>query len=89
MIATIFRSRLNPGGEAEYGPMAKQMRELVRTIPGYVSHKGWLWAEKPLRLKSIFTSAVNLICPVQSSREKYSASVVGQISGLNRRVSPE
>jgi hypothetical protein len=50
---------------------------------------GELWAEKPLRLKSIFTSAINPICPVQPFREKYSASVVGQISGLNPRVSPE
>jgi hypothetical protein len=46
-------------------------------------------AEKPLRQKSIFASAIKLICPVQPSREKYSASVVGQISGLNPRVSPE
>jgi hypothetical protein len=46
-------------------------------------------AEKPLRLKSIFTCAINPICPVQPCCEKYSASVVGQISGLNPRVSPE
>jgi heme-degrading monooxygenase HmoA len=162
MIVTIFRSRLNPGAEEEYAPMAKRMSELARTIPGYLSHKGFaaedgervtivefeteqaldewrhhpehakgeaarhpvlfqrlqipnmhghsgsrvdfravvqnrrpslqageLWAEKPLRLKSIFISAINLICPVQPSAEKYSASVVGQISGLNPRVSPE
>jgi heme-degrading monooxygenase HmoA len=41
MIVTIFRSRLNPGAEEEYGPMAKQMSELARTIPGYVSHNGF------------------------------------------------
>jgi heme-degrading monooxygenase HmoA len=41
MIVTIFRSRLNPGAEEEYGPMAKHMSELARTIPGYVSHKGF------------------------------------------------
>ena len=41
MIVTIFRSRLNPGAEKEYGPMAKQMGELARTIPGYISHKGF------------------------------------------------
>jgi heme-degrading monooxygenase HmoA len=41
MIVTIFRSRLNPGAEEEYGPMAKRMSELARTIPGYLSHKGF------------------------------------------------
>jgi heme-degrading monooxygenase HmoA len=41
MIVTIFRSRLNPGAEEEYGPMAKHMSELARAIPGYVSHKGF------------------------------------------------
>jgi heme-degrading monooxygenase HmoA len=41
MIVTIFRSRLNPGVQEEYGPMAKHMSELARTIPGYVSHKGF------------------------------------------------
>ncbi|MCK1735306.1 antibiotic biosynthesis monooxygenase [Bradyrhizobium sp. 138] len=42
MIVTIFRSRLNPGVQDEYGPMAKQMSELARTIPGYVAHKGFV-----------------------------------------------
>ena len=41
MIVTIFRSRLNPGAEEEYGPMAGHMSELARTIPGYISHKGF------------------------------------------------
>jgi heme-degrading monooxygenase HmoA len=26
----------------EYGPMAKEMSELARTIPGYVAHKGFV-----------------------------------------------
>lgn len=42
MIVTVFRSRLNPGVEDEYGPMAKRMGELARTIPGYISHKGFI-----------------------------------------------
>ena len=42
MIVTVFRSRLNPDVQEEYGPMAKQMSELARTIPGYVSHKGFV-----------------------------------------------
>ena len=45
MIVTIFRSRLNPGVEEEYGPMAKHMSELARTIPGYISHKGFVAAD--------------------------------------------
>lgn len=42
MIVTVFRSRLNPGVEDEYGPMAMRMSELARTIPGYISHKGFI-----------------------------------------------
>jgi heme-degrading monooxygenase HmoA len=42
MIVTVFRSRLNPGTQDEYGPMAKRMSELVRGIPGYISHKGFV-----------------------------------------------
>ena len=42
MIVTVFRSRLNPGAQDEYGPMAARMSELVRTIPGYISHKGFV-----------------------------------------------
>ena len=38
MIVTIFRSRLNPGMQDEYGPMAKHMSDLVRTIPGSCLH---------------------------------------------------
>lgn len=41
MIVTVFRSRLNPETQEEYGPMAKHMSELVRSIPGYISHKGF------------------------------------------------
>ena len=41
MIVTVFRSRLNSGAQGEYGPMARQMSELARTIPGYISHKGF------------------------------------------------
>ena len=42
MIVTVFRSRLHPGTEGEYRPMAKRMSELARTIPGYISHKGFV-----------------------------------------------
>lgn len=42
MIVTVFRSRLNSDVEDAYGPMATRMSELARTIPGYVSHKGFV-----------------------------------------------
>jgi heme-degrading monooxygenase HmoA len=42
MIVTIFCSRLNPGAQAEYGQMAKQMSELAQTMPGYIAHKGFV-----------------------------------------------
>jgi len=42
MIVTVFRSRLKPDVQDEYGPMARYMSELARTIPGYVSHKGFV-----------------------------------------------
>jgi heme-degrading monooxygenase HmoA len=41
VIVTVFRTRLNPGVQEEYGPMAKQMSELARAVPGYISHKGF------------------------------------------------
>jgi|SRR6516165_3642849 heme-degrading monooxygenase HmoA len=42
MIVTVFRSRMNPGVQDEYGPMAEHLSKLVRAVPGYVSHKGFL-----------------------------------------------
>jgi heme-degrading monooxygenase HmoA len=42
MIVTVFRTRMNPGTQDEYGPMAKRMSELARAVPGYISHKGFV-----------------------------------------------
>lgn len=42
MIVTVFRTRLNPGVQDEYGPTVQRMSELARTMPGYVSHKGFV-----------------------------------------------
>jgi heme-degrading monooxygenase HmoA len=39
MIVTVFRSRLMPGVEEEYMPMARRMSDLATAMPGYVSHK--------------------------------------------------
>jgi len=42
MIVTVMRTRLNPETQDEYMQWAARMSELVKTIPGYVSHKGFL-----------------------------------------------
>jgi len=42
MIVTVFRTRINPGAQDEYGAMAKRMSELARAVPGYISHKGFV-----------------------------------------------
>ena len=49
--------------------------------PSFLSMAAKSWWRKK------FASDSKLICPVQSSREKHSASVVGQISDLTPRVS--
>ena len=44
MIVTVFRSRLMPGLQDEYVALVDRMQQIARTIPGYISHKGF-WAE--------------------------------------------
>ena len=39
VILTVFRSRLRPEAQAEYGELAPQMSKLARSMPGYKSHK--------------------------------------------------
>ena len=45
MFVTVFRSRLNPDVQDDYGPLAARMSKLAQTMPGYVSHKGFLAAD--------------------------------------------
>ena len=42
MVVTVFRSRLKPEAKEEYARWAGRMEELVRQVPGYVSHKGFV-----------------------------------------------
>jgi len=42
MIVTVFRSRLKSGIRDEYVALAQRMNELAQTMPGYISHKGFL-----------------------------------------------
>ena len=41
MIITVFRSRLKPGVRDEYIALVEHMTALARTMPGYISHKGF------------------------------------------------
>ena len=41
MIITVFRSRLKPGLRDEYVALVERVNELARTMPGYISHKGF------------------------------------------------
>ena len=41
MLITVFRSRLRPGVRDEYVALVDQMEKLARTMPGYISHKGF------------------------------------------------
>lgn len=42
MIVTVFRSRLKADAEPDYGEWAARMSQLASTMPGYVSHKGFV-----------------------------------------------
>jgi heme-degrading monooxygenase HmoA len=42
MLITVFRSRLKPGVRDEYNALVERMNQLARTMPGYISHKGYL-----------------------------------------------
>jgi heme-degrading monooxygenase HmoA len=44
MIVTVFRSRVMPGLKDEYVALVDRMQRIARTIPGYISHKGF-WAD--------------------------------------------
>ena len=41
MIVTVFRSRLRPDVREDYVALANRMNEIARTMPGYISHKGF------------------------------------------------
>jgi len=41
MLITVFRSRLKPGVREDYVALVERMNELAKTMPGYISHKGF------------------------------------------------
>ncbi|HXZ54699.1 MAG TPA: antibiotic biosynthesis monooxygenase [Burkholderiales bacterium] len=42
MIVTVFRSRVKPGLQQDYIEWVGRMSALARTMPGYISHKGFV-----------------------------------------------
>lgn len=42
MVVIVFRSRLKDGAQQEYAQWAERMSALAQTMPGYVSHKGFV-----------------------------------------------
>lgn len=45
MHVILFRTRLKPEALAEYTDWAERISALARTMPGYVSHKGFVAAD--------------------------------------------
>jgi heme-degrading monooxygenase HmoA len=45
MIVTVFRSRLRPEAVDEYTEWVTRMSALAKTMPGYISHKGFVAAD--------------------------------------------
>ena len=41
MMVTVFRSRVRPENIDEYQKLSAKMSELARSMPGYLSHKGF------------------------------------------------
>ena len=44
-VVTIFRNRLRAGAADAYGPVATEMTELARTMPGFVDSKTFTAAD--------------------------------------------
>lgn len=42
MILTVFRSRVRPEMREEYAQWSARLSEIARTMPGYISHKGFV-----------------------------------------------
>jgi heme-degrading monooxygenase HmoA len=60
MIITVFRSRLTAEAVPEYMQWAKRMSDIAVTMPGYISHKGFV-AEDGERLTFVEFESVELL----------------------------
>jgi heme-degrading monooxygenase HmoA len=45
MVVVVFRARLKPGIEKEYGEMDARMAQLAATMPGFVSYSAYASAD--------------------------------------------
>jgi len=59
MIVTVFRSRLLPGVDAEYGTLATEMSRLAASMPGFVSEKTFIAADGERVTIVLFADAVS------------------------------
>ena len=59
MIVTVFRSRLLPGVDAEYGTLATEISRLAVSMPGFVSEKTFIAADGERVTIVLFADAVS------------------------------
>jgi heme-degrading monooxygenase HmoA len=45
MVIAIFRSRVRPEYEEEAAPLKERVGEIAVSMPGYISHKGYVAAD--------------------------------------------
>ena len=93
MLVTVFRSRLKPGLRDEYVALVDRMAELARTMPGYISHKGF-FADDGERVTIVefeheeglraWRSNPEHIAAQQLARQKYYTEYHVQVCTLDR-----
>jgi heme-degrading monooxygenase HmoA len=77
MIVTIFRSRLRAGAGDEYLAVADRMDELAVTMPGYISHKGFV-AEDGERVTIVEFESVEALAAWRTHAEHLAAQRAGR-----------
>ena len=95
MIVTVFRSTLMPGLREEYVKEVDKLAAIAKTMPGYISHKGF-FAEDGERCtivefeneESLRGWAMNTEhrSAKKKAREKYYASYSVQICDVKRET---
>jgi heme-degrading monooxygenase HmoA len=93
MLITVFRSRLKPDVREEYLALVERMNELAKTMPGYISHKGFfaddgervtiVEFEHEQGLRAWRTNAEH-VAAQKLARQKYYAEYSVQVCTLDR-----
>jgi heme-degrading monooxygenase HmoA len=93
MLITVFRSRLKPGVRDEYVALVAEMERIARTMPGYISHKGF-FADDGERVTIVefeheeglraWRSNPEHIAAQKLAREKYYTAYHVQVCKLDR-----